>query len=144
MKLISKSKFADRFYDDTKYLIKSVWKPSTEFMTESAYKQEMLSAVEQVRKYPSTYFLVYAQQFKYIISPELQLWTAELIAAPIAKLGVRRFAYIVPDEFIAALSVEQTIQESNSLALDRKYEFYYFSEEKEAIRWLFANQKQEI
>lgn len=138
MKLISKSKFTDRFYEESCGLIKSTWKPSTEFMTESAYKQEMLAAVEQARIYPSKYFLVYAQQFKYIISPELQLWTAEHIAFEIAKLGVKRFAYVVPDEYISGLSVEQTIEESNKWAVDNPYEFYYFSDEKKAIYWLLG------
>ena len=136
MKLIGKSKFTNRFYDESKALMLSIWKPSTEAMTEIGYKQEMLLAVEHIRKHPTKYFLVYTQNFRYIISPDLQLWTVKNIAEPIVQLGVERLAYVVPHEFISSLSVEQTIEETKYVRGNRAYQFSYFEEENEAIKWL--------
>jgi hypothetical protein len=140
MKLIRKSKFTRRFYDENQALIKSVWLLSTEFMTDVRYRQEMLSAVELVKKYPCKYFLADTTWFKYVISPDLQDWTATHIAEAIANLGVMRFAYIIPEEYISSLSVEQTVEEADQLKVNKPYHLAYFYTEEEAREWLFHSQ----
>lgn len=136
MKLVSKSKYVHRYFDDTQHLLVSKWQKATEFMHDALYKKEMLAAVEAVKKYKPTLFMVYAQDFRYIITPELQTWTSHHIANPIICLGVKKLAYLVPQEYIAGLSVEQTIQEANDCKSNISHELRYFQCEQNALEWL--------
>ncbi len=136
MKLISKSKYVHRYFDDAQRLLISRWQEATEKMDEKLYKREMLAAIEAVKKYKPTLFMVYAQDFGFIITPELQTWTTQYIANPIACLGVKKFAYLIPKEYIAGLSVEQTIQEANDYKAKTLYELRYFQCEQNALDWL--------
>jgi len=69
------------------------------------------------------------------IVPDLQEWTAENVFIPTKHKGLKKAAFIVPQEvyeqiIIEFLSIEQTMEENQNL-----FETKYFTSEQEAFEW---------
>jgi hypothetical protein len=119
-------------YDESKSLIVQHWFGD---LDEKQYKENMLILVEWVQQLPPVHFNIVYPNLTFPIVPDLQDWTAENVFIPTKRKGLKKAAFIVPQEvyeqiIIEFLSIEQTMEESQNL-----FETKYFISEQEAFQW---------
>ncbi|EAY30558.1 hypothetical protein M23134_03196 [Microscilla marina ATCC 23134] len=109
----------------------SKWTPNTLHLTIDQYKEEIL-AVRQVfiNHYPFACNLSLNQDFYFVIDPATQEWTAQQLNDYLPP----KSAVVVAAEFVAQLSIEQTVQ-------DMETAVKYFDNEPEAREWLIGKEK---
>lgn len=125
------SDFMEISYDANKSLMVFCWHNTTENMAVDRFKYEIEKSAEYLSKYKIDYIIVDNQDFHYAITPDLQLWTNELLGPKYAQSGVKRFAIITSEDFIAQLSTEQTVEEEQ----ERSHEVRFCTSQDEAHKW---------
>jgi len=130
---IYKSKFVLRTYDVINRTITSTWLSSTEKMTIDEFKAEMLTLVDVIIKHKATYLLSIMKDLRFPIVPDLQNWISHTIVPKFIEAKLLKQAIIIPDELIAQLSMEQTIDEVEHEKHEHQSKF--FSDIEEAKKW---------
>ncbi len=136
-KVLHESKYAAHQYDEETNTLYSEWFVETKDMKDEEFKEAMevwLKVSQQVR--PEKIY-DYCCNFIYPITPENQIWMAHLLNPGWIGAGVKKYAHIVPEEFIANLSVDQMFEEFSLMRLDNQFEIKHFSDEEKAKSWLF-------
>ncbi|HAS43236.1 MAG TPA: hypothetical protein DCS93_22340 [Microscillaceae bacterium] len=132
-----KSKYSEVDFDENFQLLTVTWNPNTEDMDSDTFRKELLSKIELVKHYKPQFHLIDSREFHYVISPDEQIWVSENIFPGYAQNGVRQLAFLVSEDFIAQLSISQSIEEDKTAAFRVKY----FSDMVEAKSWLFELDK---
>lgn len=115
------------------YLI-AHWTLESERMRDQDFKDEMEVEIEFVKKFNIKYYLIDTLNFRFIINPELQSWTDEYVNVKLDELGLKKLAYVVSEDYIAQLSIQQTMNES----VKNNYKTQFFTSMQEAENWLFG------
>lgn len=100
---------------------------NSEFM---AYLQKWAEFVEH---YQPVAFLVDSRQGHKVITPDLQEWHDQTIVPSYIRGGVRKIAFILPQDIFAVVSLEQTFSEENAL---NELRTGYFEDSQKAREWL--------
>jgi len=108
------------------------WTGNSISMKEQDYKDIMNEIVKQVEHNSLKHLMSDARLFAYAIAPSLQEWTNENFFAKLLDLKLRKYAILLTTDFIAQLSIEQTIEEDKGQALP----IQYFDDELKAKEWL--------
>jgi len=122
--------------DFTNFFIFAKWLPKTESMSDVEYKQTFSSIADIIEKNNIKVWLGDTLEFKTPIVPTLQDWTANELNPRLVKAGLKKMAMIVPEEFIAQISVEQSVDEMNSRNIENQFEIKYFEKIEDAKIWL--------
>ncbi len=117
-------------------LIEMTWFPSTDNMTEEEYKQELLNYLDLVLKFRPNKVIGDTRNLFFAIVPELQEWINQTIFPPILEVGVKKVAFIMSQEIVAQLSIEQTMEEQEGL----KFISAYFDNKESAKDWVLSTQ----
>jgi hypothetical protein len=134
MKQLINNKFASVFYFEDTKLYKTTWTEKTSDMTELEMKTEIETTAKLLVEYKPLYFLADDSKREYIYNVESQKWVANTLANACIMAGVKKFAIIMPLDFITELSTEQTAEEAPELPFRLKF----FKSEQEAMEWLFS------
>jgi len=95
-----------KYYTSTR-LIKVEIKLDSEKMTESIFKKESLIWAKFLTEYKAERMLVDGRNFRFIITPELQIWINENLMQVGVQVGLRKYANVIPQALFVAVSVEQ-------------------------------------
>ncbi|WP_157637991.1 hypothetical protein [Flexithrix dorotheae] len=115
-------------------MLTSKWQPTSAEMVTTDFKREMTLLIEHIKKFKAQYLLTLTNEMQFTISPELQEWVIGNIIPELQKTGLKKQAMIVPHEFFAKLSVEQTIHDINST---KRPITKIFSHKEGAMEWLY-------
>jgi hypothetical protein len=137
METIYESKYSQHQFDAEKNTLYSNWFTSTGDMTSEEFKSEMKAWLKATETTKPEKIYDYCVNFVYPIIPEEQVWMAHLLNPNWIEYGVKKYAHIVPIEFIINLSVEQMFEEFFLMNLPNQFEIKHFSVEAEAQEWLF-------
>lgn len=132
---IYNSENLELYHDEDESCIYQYWSMNSN-QTEEEYKTEMLNLIQAIEGVKHQRTLVDSSSSSFVISPMLQEWTATTIFPKSIALGLKRVAFIVPDEIFALVSIEQTMQEGSGQHFMTKY----FNNNDTAIEWLFSNE----
>ena len=139
METIYQSKFSKHEYDSTTKIIFTDWFKETTNMTTDDFKNEMQEWLNAFRKCKPLYLYDRCVDFNYTITPDEQIWMANLLNAEWIKLGLKKYAHIVPAEMITELSVEQLFDEFFQMKLENQYPIIDFADREKALEWLMEN-----
>lgn len=117
-------------HDASKKLLYVVWTAESENITHDFFREINELYVEITANRPTSVVFLNTQNFTYTISVEMQTWVNENIVSKLIANGISRFAFLMSSEFIAQLSIEQTMEDVEDTFVR------YFDEESEAIKWL--------
>ncbi|MCC5946157.1 MAG: hypothetical protein JJT94_14600 [Bernardetiaceae bacterium] len=131
MKLLHQSKYVEILYDESKSLIVDKFLSTTDDMTTEEFKEEMYIFVKMCEEYHPARELVHLIDMQYPIVPEVQDWMNEEIFPRYLNI-IKRMAFLMPAEIVAAMAVEQTMQEDTGKGFVQAY----FDNEADAIAWL--------
>lgn len=91
--------------------------------------QKFLKIVEQIKPIKNVWNL---SNFELTINLDLQEWIDTTINQKEIELGVKYEAFIMPENIINQLSIEQTMEEQHGQSIKTKY----FSDSNEALEWI--------
>ncbi|WP_299461971.1 hypothetical protein [uncultured Microscilla sp.] len=135
MEILTKNEFNDIFFDQKLSLHYNINKSETLYMNENEFREMLLNWRASVFEIKPRLVLVDNREFQYPISPELQLWMVEHISTPVLEMpSVDKFCFVMPEEFIAHLSITQFTEEANNVIEENHIR--YFGSLTEAMTWL--------
>jgi hypothetical protein len=103
-------------------------------MTEEEYKQEFLNYLDIILKVRPKKIIPDTRNMFFPIAPELQEWTNQTIFPPSLEMGLNKAAFVISQEMIAQLSIEQTMEEHEGV----KFITRYFDNKEEAKEWILS------
>ncbi len=137
---VHESQYVSRFIDEENQLVISTWLETTENMTTREFKEEMQSLADLIKEKKIKFVLSITKELRFTIVPELQQWILDVIAPQFIEAKIEKQAIIIPQEFIAQLSMEQTIDDVENI--NHHHQSKFFSEIEDAKNWLFSKDPQ--
>ncbi len=113
-------------------LLYITWKGTAADMPENEFKNHLLRFVELLRTTESKKFLVDAYAGHFIMLPHIQEWHDRTIVPQYQAMGIRRIAFVYPDDIAQLMSLEQTFDEKQAQQLLTRF----FSSVDEAQAWV--------
>lgn len=120
-------------FDEQSRVFYAVYLPETKKLNDDLFKHIVYEQLKYVSHYQPTYYLDNALELNYPVSPSLQTWSIELIVPKWIGIGVRKYAQVVPKDFIVNLSMEQVVDEG--VAFGIPIETKFFDNEQDALVW---------
>ncbi len=137
MQTIYASRFAKHEYDSASKTLFSDWFLETEYMSSVDFGTEMEAWLGVFRQTKPKYLYDNCVNFLYPIVPQEQVWMAELLNAEWIELGLKKYAHMVPVDMITEMSVEQSFEEFFEMKLPKQFPIVNFTNQEEAIKWLY-------
>jgi len=134
MENLFKSKFVSIDYSKEKELLSAKWTGNDEDLDDATLKSLFLKFADFIKFYKPQLIITDEVDRKIPYSIELQNWIANTTANAAISIGLKRFAIVLPKEFIAELSTEQTVEELPTIPFELKF----FQSIEEAYSWLFS------
>ncbi len=136
METIYSSRFAKHEYDSETQTLFTDWFIETQDMNSEDFRIEMKAWLEVFRKVKPQYLYDNCVNFVYPIVPDEQTWMAELLNAEWIRLGLKKYAHMVPADLISEMSVEQLFDEFFTMRLPNQFPIVNFADREKAIKWL--------
>lgn len=134
MKRVHGDPFFSVYEDTDNDILIDVWHPNEDLNTD-LFKELLILWKSLVEETGAKLILTNTVDFNLPMTPELQKWTAENITIPLSEeTNYSKHAFVMPEEFIANLAIEQFVEETNKQAVRTKY----FESEEEAKKWLLS------
>jgi len=132
MTTLYEDEFCLMCYDPQKGIHYHYMFPTTENMSEESFKDMLLTWLRTCQAVQSQKAIVFSKDLLFPIIPEIQEWIVNEIAP---HSPIKRSAFIMPEDFIANLAIEQYIETANT-AKTAKSITKYFSTVEQAEQWL--------
>lgn len=132
METLYDSEFQTISFDQETCILHERWKPETEKMNDTIFKTEMLNQLKAAKTAHPQSVITDTLQMNYVISVKMQEWMNITIFPEFIQSGITKIAILLTEELITQLSVEQTMEEEEG----SKFSVLYFSDKKEAEKWL--------
>jgi SpoIIAA-like len=137
--LVYSSKYVEIQFFESQSLLEAVWLPTTENMNQEEYKATFEKILTLFQEYHPVFWLGDTVNFKMAVVPELQEWTAQTLTPQLIDLGLRKMALLIPEELIANLALQQSVDEiTDEMEQEKAFEMRYFDKIEEARKWLKA------
>jgi len=99
---------------------------------EAEFKSELMNFIQVFDIYKVKKTLWNLKNFEMPIPTQLQKWIDEEINSKEIEMGVKKEAFVMPDDFISQMSVEKTMEETYGKKIVKDY----FKSRDEALFWL--------
>ena len=129
---VYQDKFLQVIYDQEANIFIGNWTIQTQRATADDFKEWNRKLVEQVEKHKPVGFLANTLNYEFIITPDLQEWSATNIFRRFAEAGITHVALTVPEDFYSQVALEQFVDEYEEGNIKNKY----FKNIEEAKAWL--------
>jgi hypothetical protein len=135
------SRYATRDFRAEEGLATTVWLLATLQMDEEEFYDELRQALHFAQRHRPSKWLADMRDFQFPINPATQQWMAEVFHPGMMAAGVRRFAFVMPQELIAQLSFEQVVDEvyeAHGPEQPDQFLIHFFASLEAALAWLQA------
>lgn len=85
-----------------------------------------------VRNYQPESIIVDARKFEFLLLRDMQEWINRNVIAVYNDIKLKKWAIVIPPQFLQQVSIEQTIEANPS----NTFKTEYFESEQEALDWL--------
>ncbi|MCU0444179.1 MAG: hypothetical protein MUE85_04620 [Microscillaceae bacterium] len=130
------SRFSKHVYVAESQTLFTYWTEDTEKMNKVQFEQEMHAWLKASETCSPHKIYDYCKGFLYPIDPDEQIWLAHLLNEGWVRLGVQKYAHIVPEELITNIGTMQLFEEFENMKLPNQFVIQHFSDEDEALHWL--------
>jgi hypothetical protein len=110
-------------------LLRFLWTEKTSNMTDDDFKRALLLYADFAKKHSVRGLLVDVRTFRHRMTPETGKWRDEVVAPKYASAGVKKFAYVVGQNF----PMPPTGSKPSTVP---PFETRFFHSTEEAERWL--------
>lgn len=109
-----------------------VWEAAASDMPEQEFKAHLMRFIELLRVTEAKNFLVDASAGHFIMLPHIQEWHDRIIVPQYEQMGIRKIAFIYPQEIAEAMSLDQTFDEKRAQKLHARF----FGSMDKALEWM--------
>ncbi|MEA3450661.1 MAG: hypothetical protein U9Q83_02015 [Bacteroidota bacterium] len=127
------NKFQTLEYNSSKNLLTQTWKKESKKLDFNGFKKEMGELINSINADKPKKVLIDMQNFFFVVGLEEQTWVNTNVNSLLAEMEDSKTAYIMSPDLFAAVSVEQTLDESEG----KKMGSMFFKDANEAEKWLF-------
>jgi len=135
--VIHKTKFVQVSFDAETKIYESEFLAETIDMTDQEWREQMLELKSLIETYKPAYIIDDNRNRLYSYSPDMQLWTLKQFVDSWNKIGLKKYAQIMPKEIIGKLTSEQ-IQEFAIQNFKMHYQHKFFENCESAYDWVIA------
>lgn len=132
MQLIKQLEYLNVFFDQDSQVLKTTWNQHNAQMLDADIKATILACVDLIKTLKPVYFLANDLNRAFAYPVDTQKWVAMTLAQACIEVELKKYAILLPDELIAQLSTEQTVEEAGQLP----FEIQYFDNEEKALEWI--------
>jgi len=132
MNIIYQTSYHTILYDANANIIGNRWDKSTADISAEEFKAEIMEFQKIIETKHPKGIMGNTLDLLFPISPEIQDWIVNNLFAAIVPAGVKKYAIVVPSDFLTQLSVEQTVESETSGGFQTKY----FDNETAALDWI--------
>lgn len=129
---VYKSKFLTRFYHEKHNILEGRWTDDGS-MTDKDYREIMLGTVESTEKYKPLGILADTREFHLSIIPATQEWINQEVFPKAIAAGIKKVAFLVPQNIFVEVSLDQTMNEENA---KDGFQTKFFNDHDKALSWL--------
>jgi hypothetical protein len=119
--------------DSDSSILRFHWTEKTANMTDEDFKRALLLYADYAEKHSARGLLVDVRNFQHQLAPETSKWRDEVVAPKYAKAGVKKFAYVVGQDFPMPRAG------SKPPPIAPPFETRFFHSTGEAEAWLAGN-----
>lgn len=131
MELLFENEFLSIFlYQNKPKILKIIWTADSYRMQDKDFKYIIRKWSDLVEKHQAVTTIVDTLKFQYTIIPAMQDWYNKEITPRNFNAGMRKIAFIVPEEIFSMVSIQQIFDDQGEII------FQYFENEHEAKKWL--------
>lgn len=134
-KVILQTRFVKVSFDTETKIYESEYLPETLNMTNLEWQELMMEIKELIETCRPLYIIDDNRNRLYSYSPDMQLWTLRLFVDSWNKIGLKKYAQILPKEIIGKLTSEQ-IEESATTKFIMHYQHKFVDDYIEAFDWV--------
>lgn len=116
-------------------ILRRVLHPHSNDMSSPGFHREWLEYARTIREQHPRNILVNARDFDFLILKDMQRWINENVISVYNEVGLKKWAVVIPPQFLHQVSIEQTIEANPH----NNFEVRYFETEEEAMYWLQGN-----
>jgi len=131
MEKVLETTFVDVFFSLESSQMDNRWKSETDIMEAEDFKEVVLKMTNKVVTYAPKYILADTRNYRFTLTPDLQIWSGDNYFEPALKAGLKKLAFIVSPSIFAQVSIEQMMEEEKALGVPTKY----FETEEDAVAW---------
>lgn len=136
MEILVDNRYNQIYFDHQTSIHYHITKKDTMHMSEEEFKDMLFVWKKSIATIRPQYSLVDNRNFNFFIAPDLQVWVSQNITNPaVEKLD--KFCFVMPEEFIANLSITQLTQEANQTNNEKKVHF--FGDFEKAKQWILGD-----
>lgn len=117
-------------YEPESKILSVVWTTESEHISDDFFKYVNMIYVHESANRPIRGMMLNTKNFLYTISLNMQAWVNSEILPTVLQNGIKRVAFLMSEELIPQISIEQTMEEIESKIVG------YFGEEAQARAWL--------
>ena len=133
--MVFTSPFLKAFFDQESKIYTSVYLPETRNMTDMEWQELMKEIVGVIEKYKPDYIIDDNRERLYDYSPDMQKWTLELFIESWNKIGLRKYAQIIPKDILGKLTTHQ-IEELATNEFLMNYKVKIVDDLESAFSWI--------
>jgi hypothetical protein len=120
------------FYNEELHIFEAYWQKKDKEMSSSEFIYHLEEFAQLFEKYQVKGFYVDTRAYHIVMDLELQAWHDVNIVPKYIAGGVQKIAFVLPNEYIEALSIEQAFEEPQAKQLLVRH----FDNETEAKAWI--------
>jgi 6-pyruvoyl-tetrahydropterin synthase len=120
-------------YDPENKMIITTWIVKDLNFTTEDFKRELMHYLDAVQGREVHSFLIDTREYNFPLTPEISQWIIENITPKLEQAGVKKFAYVLPKEFVSRIGVELLIDEAQK---ESKIIRRFFEDYDQAKQWL--------
>jgi hypothetical protein len=133
--LILETSFVKAFFDPETRIYTSIYLSETQNMTDKEYQEQMLDLKVLIEKCRPEFIIDDNTYRLYGYSPDMQACTLDLFVESWNKLGVKKYAQIIPREIVGKLTSEQ-MEELAVSGFRMQFKHKLVDDCKSALDWI--------
>ncbi|MDZ7608134.1 MAG: hypothetical protein U5K79_21720 [Cyclobacteriaceae bacterium] len=137
-KVILQTRFVHSSFDEETKIYESEYLPETRDMTDKEWQEQMMELKELIESCRPHYIIDDNRNRLYSYSPDMQLWTLRLFVDSWNKIGLKKYAQLIPKEIIGKLTSEQ-IEEFAMTNFEMHYQHKFVDDYKIAYDWVIGS-----
>lgn len=140
-KIMNVSDFQTLAFDETLHHLFIYVNENTAFIDDEDFKKAQWVILDFIQTREVKTATINVQKLMFSVSPELQTWTTENIIPKMFEAGITKIGYVMPEEFIEKLSIEQMAEEIGDESHKKRVDFgvEFFDNQDEALAWCVSS-----
>ncbi len=125
--------FLKVYLNEEQQIFEGFWKKESREMKDDEFMTHLEAFADLFSQHKVRGFYVDTRQYHAIMSVEIQAWHDEHIIPKYIQGGVEKIAFVMTEDFIPALTIEQAFDEPKAQVLQTRF----FKEEAQAKQWIY-------